>query len=424
MFSIERILKRISKQKAFYFFLIVQLILGMSFLIYSLNGYFLQNDFFHAQSKHIQKEYTNIESNPRHAEAITLDDYLQGKANYAQKLTIHYIKRTSVSFLFSEKEGEIEAINITILFLNEEARNQLFSIKETAGKYLMGSGVKEKLALLERLSLQDIDGKAIEPKHYFLESDKMVIPLKEGLEIDGEAFCFDLLSQEVEVNLVPMSYDLADSISSSKETEHQLTLKDCVLIPLDESISSSTLWSVFPRSMETLFLVRDHDPEEGNLWHLLQDIYEAHRGEYTYHVNEEYLQARIVLQQMIDGQVRILSISLLQLAVVAFSSAAILYLFLQRRKGDIAISVMMGSRMKTQAFELVGEATCLVFLGSILSLFLYYIVGLFKEFDPIQWKTLGVLLAVSMGMIAISVSLALGELYHLSPVEILQKKGG
>ena len=40
MSSIERILKRISKQKRFYLFLILRLMVGMSLVIYSLNGYF------------------------------------------------------------------------------------------------------------------------------------------------------------------------------------------------------------------------------------------------------------------------------------------------------------------------------------------------------------------------------------------------
>lgn len=174
--------------------------------------------------------------------------------------------------------------------------------------------------------------------------------------------------------------------------------------------------------MITRFLVRDHAPEQGALWQLFEDLYQAHDGNYTYQMVDEYLQAKILLKQILNGMLRLFSIALLQLLVVSLSSAGILYLFLQRRKADIAISVMMGSTMKGQGVELLGEATFLVLLGFILSLVSYGLLGSFTEVNPLQFKKLGSMILVLLLVVFTSTSLALGELSRLSPVEILQKK--
>ena len=188
-----------------------------------------------AQNRHVEKEYTGIEFNPRHAEALTPEDYLEAKEKYARKLTIHYIKTATISFFYSKREGHADAMNITILFLDEEAMRELFSISQTEGKYYMGSAVKEKPPLLGTFSPQEMDGKSIQPKHDLLDKDKKILPLKEGLDFDGKAFHFEFIHKDQKDLPLSGSSDLSASIASSKGEEHTLALKDCILLPFDEA---------------------------------------------------------------------------------------------------------------------------------------------------------------------------------------------
>ena len=395
----------------------------MTLVVYSFNHYYLQKEFFDEKSASIEKSLVSIESNPKHIEAINLDDYQRGVNKYKDKLSIYYSKRTAIGFLTSSKQGEVDFLQIPILFISHQMYGDLLNLPREKGQYFIGSAAKEKLHLLWELEPQKLGHGSIAPGHFFEQEDGKIQLLHGRLILDGKTYTFEDLPLETEEKLLPLSSGvLTQTILSSQEIDDDEKMKNFIIMPVDDELAENPMWSTSSRVMESILLVQDQFPHEGNLWNFLQDIYLAHNGEYAYHLNEEYMQAKITLQQILDGMIRILTIAILQLLVVSCAGAALLYLFLQKRKGDIAISVMMGSTLRTQGYELLGEAVLLTLTGAMLSIVSYYIIGKFMVVSPIQGKTLLSLLGISTGMISLSVSLALSELYQLSPVEILQKK--
>lgn len=241
MFSFERILKRILKQKGFYLFFILQLVFGMTLVIYSMNGYFHQKHLFEQMSQDVSRELVSIESNPRVTQAITEEDYHRTKEKFKDQLSVYFSKHSTMHFSYSLAAGSFEGIVIPVHFVGDEAREELLGLGKEHGKYLMGSEVKKKLAMLSSLEPQEVGSGSIKPGHYFVEKEEGILPLEEGIEIKGKTYPFEDLPEEVGVKIYPStsSVDLSESLTRGGQEGEEDKLKHALILPLDDELAEA-----------------------------------------------------------------------------------------------------------------------------------------------------------------------------------------
>ena len=240
----------------------------------------------------------------------------------------------------------------------------------------------------------------------------------------GNSF-FQVNNENFKLNDLPLEaqgkYLSLYSGDAYSDDEDILKVESCIFFPLDKIKLKDKIWPTEDTNFQTRFLVKELDPISGDLWEMLQTLEERHKGDYTYNIGDQYLQAKIKLDQSTYEVRRYMWIVVVQLLLLSISSAGILYLILLKQRKDIAISMMVGSTFRKQVFELILEVFSIVILGVIFGIISYYTWKSYNNINlSMHLNTIFIIIGTSLGIGVVSSSLALVELFNLSPITILQ----
>lgn len=422
-YSFFRVRKRLTHRIIIYFLLILQIAIGIAVMTSSLNQYFLEKDKFNKFTQEITNNTTMIESNPvstsaQNKEAISYSDYLFLEKEFSHGLSLQYSQIGRISFMYNAlKEVEESGIaTIQIIFIGNEEMEELFGFLPIAGKYYAGDKVLYNLNILENLNEQIRDGSDLKVNSYFNLNESDIKIGKDSLQVNNKKYELNKLPLEVQQKTLSLH-----SSSAYSDDEKLLKIEDCIFISLDEIALKQEIWPSEEGHFQTRLLVKELDPMSGDLWEMLQILESRHEGEYVYRIGDQYLQAKIKLDQSTYDVKRHMWIAIVQLLLVSISNAGILYLILLKQRKDIAISMMVGSTFKRQVLELIIEVFSIVLLGVIFGVVSYYIWRNYNSIDlSMHLNTVFIIIGTTLGIGAMSSSLALVELFNISPITILQ----
>lgn len=251
-----------------------------------------------------------------------------------------------------------------------------------------------------------------ENTYYSLTSD-IVAFKNDGISIDEKVYTFNSIPQ------LAQKKKIFTRSSQAFNNEGGLTLENCLFFPLEEINLSKSLWPIYDASILSRLSVQEKNIQDGVTFEIVEYLSQKHKGEYSYSLGNEYMQAKLQLDYITSSAKGYMLISVLQILLIAFCSAGILYLIFTNRKKDIAVSIMVGATLKRQILELIFEIFIVISSGLSAGFIFFYLSN--GDAMAIQNSTIMVLLSLGIATAIISISLALKDLYGISPVEILQK---
>lgn len=418
-FSFYRIKKRLWSQKIIYVVIAVQLAIGASLLCFSFNQYFVEKGKYDKLAKSLTKDRILIDYNQQNplskqGEAITAEDYKVLRERYQDQAVLEYRFLGNLSFLRLEKgKKESELQTLTLVFLSKEEMKKLFEQNiEKKGLYA-GQSALDFIHQMKSYTKEESRGSSISSDTYLSVSTNLVDFTEKGLCIDGQIYTFQEIKSSVqEKKIFTSSYQ-------AFQNETGITLENCLFFPLEQLSLGKKIFQEGNTVPLSVLSIQEKNFQDGIAFEVMEYLNEVHKGEYTYSLGSESMQAKLQLDFVTSKAKSYMLLSVLQILLVSFCSSSIFSLIFAKRKKDISMSIMVGSTKKQQVFELVTEIFLVIIIG-LLAGFLFFCFA--KEKDVgIPFGTIITLLFVALVTTAISSSLTLKDLYRISPIEILKK---
>lgn len=330
-FSLERAIRRILINKKIYAFIILEIIVGMSFVI---AGFFSVNsadkrlgeytELFNSESISIDIKPISDAARPGKSIPISKNEYDYIAINYDVGVSFFSYVLTNVI-----EHGEFHSLRF--LCVTDDIFQQLFGFDRDAEKAYVSEKLEDIVSSSTVLPLVD---------WLTIESGELVL---NGKTIENYSF-IDMTGRTI-INQMIVDSDIA--------------LDDVIILPM----SYHTLLERVEGAIASSSLKlngNEHDVEE-----IIKYLNEAHAGEWTFGVSFQYYEMSQSMEEL-QININIFSwVAWFSLLITAVGIIGIMFIFISRRKREFAVSISVGATPVTLIAELFIEVFTVCVVGGI-----------------------------------------------------------
>lgn len=414
-----------------YIFVFLQVAIGAAVLCTGLNHLFTARDVFKSASRELDDTTILVEGMPASdtdLEQVPIDypDYIALKNKFSSTLDFMYMEHHSISFVHPDsslfKSAEQEGVfNLPVIFISGEQFLEMFGFEMKKDCVYVGEKAVKAMSHFDRLNPE-----SMEKGFGMLEEGEVYVPLTNG-HIEISSLSIKTQNIELEVEGLPAKTNSMNMFFDSVEVYHlqeSLTAGECAFISLDNIDIAKEIWPDEGSNYKTRLQINLIGEQNGDVFRSLDMLYSRHKGRVMYSLGSQYLMAQKMMAEATQTVRHYTAIAVFELLLVTLSVTGILYLIVQHRKVDLAISIMSGATFAKQVAEIIAEISFVVVPAAAAGLAVsgYAIKNarvndFYVGFYP---YTVAILILSAAIMILMSVSLSLWYIRNMSPVSVLQ----
>lgn len=387
-YSIRRVYQRISKSKFIYGILILEIAVGITFIVYSLNQFYSALDRQKVLEKVLTNEtvslkvYKKNESISAENEiAISYEDY-----KHIQKLTngksTYYVVKNDSGF------SNENIVDIKIVYTN-----------------IGRNGFNNDIALYGKNLKENLNGDNLNNFNFIDIRDQKLI------ELDSKK----------EYKLKKLPYKLEETILPKSLIDRDIKLSDCIILPIE---SYKNFGEEDLANFMLYFNLSSEDNSEKILSDILNYLRKEHGKVYTYELNnpvDEYKKSSESLTELSRYFGR-MSIIMLSILIVGFTG--IVKIFMKKREKELAINMALGASKKILVFELFLEVVLICYVGITIGILIGNLLTVNIEmsaFDVmIHFKSISICILIGL-IISIAITLSsIKKILNMKPIELLK----
>lgn len=389
-YIIYRAVRKLWLHKKVYFFLLIELVLGISIILCGFHSSICATqrlETYQAQNAFGLDFRANV-SGDQTIPAITVQDYQAIRQKYFQQGTFSYMILKHAIYTLTNTEN---VQNITIVSMSDTYFEDFFGFTPQPNTAYLGQKIQTDY-----------------------QNGMMILADKVGFEgdsfhIGAESFLTDFLPKDAR------SLTLTAEVEFDQDTQSMIVLPEEQLDLLEQYIESSV--TVFFR------VTPFNENSTGFIYNIVDWLQNEHSG-YQYQVIDQREQMEKSIQDLTSQIQQLAWFAQLALVITVIGIIGVLLIFLEHRRRELAICRMVGATKITLFLELFWEIFLLCLTGGILSFPIALIViphlSTSVFIVTFQWKSILVMLGIVAVIALLSCSCAIATIRSHSPLKILR----
>lgn len=389
-YIIYRAVQKLWLHKKVYFFLFIELVLGMSIILcgfHSRTCAAQRLEIYQSQNTpglDIRASISEDQTIP----AITVEDYQVIQQKYFQQGTFSYMLLKHSIYTLANTE---DVQDITIIAMSDAYFENFFGFKPQPNTAYLGKKIQtdyqNDMVILS-------DGVAFEG---------------DSLRIGTQSLLIDFLPKDVH------SLTLTAEVEFDQDTQSMIVLPEELLASLEQYIKSSV--TVF-------FRITPFQENSTSFIYSIVDWLQSEHAGNQYQVIDQRDQMEKSIQDLTSQIQELTWVAQLALVITVVGIIGVLLIFLEHRRRELAICRMLGATKITLFLELFWEIFLLCIAGGILSFPIVLIViphlSTSVFIVTFQWKSILVMIGIVTAIALLSCSCAIATIRSHSPLKILR----
>lgn len=394
-YSLRRVFQRLRKNISIYSILTFGIIVGITFVIYSLNHFYSADE----RQKVLEQTLTdktmgiriyNKEDQMNSTEmAISYEDYKHIEKIFNKSVN-YYIVRNDIDV------ANNEVVDIKVVYTNINREKTPDNIAWYGSKLIAWYDSKLKKSLID---------------------DK--VEVFESVNIEGKYLIDRTNNKRYKLEKLPNKYE--DSMLPTLLLESDTPLNNCIVLPLNgyEKFSNEDL----ANSMLYVDL-KDIDNSEKLINDMLIYLKEKHGKYYVYEIYNPLEYYKKISRSVNELSSYLGRMSVIVLSILLIGFTGIMKIFMKKREKELAINMALGASKKLLVLELFLEVFSICFLGTIIGIICGNFLTLNANIGVFNIKLYGksVVICLFIGMIILLtvVFSSIKKILNMKPVELLR----
>lgn len=289
---------------------------------------------------------------------VTYNQYRQLAGSYADELEITYQAALSGAFFLitpdaaNPEGGDIEAKNIYFVFMDDARFEQLFGQERVKNTVYGLPALEEEL---RRLS--EADG----------EMQIAVTTLEKPYALRGGVFSLDeteFAFQTLPENTAPEKLQILNGNLYTGEEQTHVQARECLILPL-EAVQLFDTEGEETRQILLTCQFRNANYSEATLPDIIAWLSKQNPS-YRFELANDVFKMQDVIEELNNGAVFYLKLSVSILLIASLGVAGILYIYLHRRRKELAVAAACGATQGSLFTELFLELFAVLGSGGLL----------------------------------------------------------
>lgn len=389
-YIIHRTVQKLWLHKKIYFFLLIELVLGISIILCGFHSRVCATQRLetYQEQNAIGLDLRGNTSGDQTQPAITVQDYHLIKQKYSQQATFSYMILQHAIYTLPDIE---DVQDITIIAMSDNYFKDFFGFIPQPNTAYIG----------QKIQIDYQNGMRI-------LADAMEFKEK-SFYVGDESLTIASLPQDIH------SLTLAAEVEFDQDTSSILVLPESQLDFLEQhAIGAPTIF----------FKITPHQENSLNFIYNIVDWLQEEHPEYQYQVIDQKEQIEKSIQDLTSQIQQLTWIAQLALVITVIGIIGVLLIFLEHRRRELAICRMLGATRVRLFLELFGEIFLLCLTGGFLSFPIILVViphlSTAAFIVTFQWKSILIMLGMVTAIALLSCSCAIATICNHSPLKILR----